>query len=104
MDRIEFIHSISYTEEAETVNLLMSYFNQYMLLYNLIDDILKITYESSYANSIEFLVDYKSQESAKKNISEIMAHNPVNIYNKICHINIIPLSDSSIRIQLFTAM
>ncbi len=104
MDRVEFIHSISYAEGTETVNLLMSFFNQYMLLYNLIDDISKITYESSYANSIEFLVDYKSQEAARKNISEIMAHNPVSIYNTICHVNITPLSDSSIRIQLFTAM
>ena len=104
MDRVEFIHSISYAEGTETVNLLMSFFNQYMLLYNLIDDISKITYESSYANSIEFLVDYKSQEAARKNISEIMAHNPVSIYNTICHINITSLSDSSIRIQLLTAI
>ncbi len=103
MDRIEFIHSISYADGTETVNLLMSFFNQYMLLYNLIDDINKITYDNSYMNSIEFIVDYKSPAAAKKNIAEIMSHNIVNIYNSTCFVSVKVLDDSSIKIQLTTS-
>ena len=91
MDRVEFIHSIGYTEGTDSVNLLMSFFNQYMLLYNLIDDIDK---------SIEFFVDYKTATAAKRNINQIASQGIVNIYNSTCFVNVSPVSEKSVNILL----
>ena len=100
MDRVEFIHSIGYTEGTDSVNLLMSFFNQYMLLYNLIDDIDKISYIRSFNKSIEFFVDYKTATAAKRNINQIASQGIVNIYNSTCFVNVSPVSEKSVNIHL----
>ena len=98
MDRIEFIHSIGYTEGTDTVNLLISFFDQYMLLFNLIEDINSVSYEQSYMNNISFILEYISEDAAKKNVNTIMQHNLVGLYGGLYLVSVESISATSIRI------
>ena len=100
MDRIEFFHSINYTEESEATNLLISFFDQYMLLYNLIDNIRSVSYEKSYLNQIQFIIDYISSKDAENNLQIINTYNIVNIYGSICCVTATQTSDTSIKLSI----
>ena len=98
MDRIEFIHSIGYTEGTDTVNLLISFFDQYMLLFNLIEDINSVSYEQSYMNNISFILEYISEAAAQKNINTIIENRVVGLYGGLYVVNVEKVSATSIRI------
>lgn len=100
MDRIEFFHSINYTDKAEATNLLMSFFDQYMLLYNLVDDIRSVSYEQSYLNNIQFIIDYVSPAAANNNMMIVNSHSMVNIYGSICYVSASKISDTSIKLNI----
>ena len=100
MDRIEFFHSINYTDKAEATNLLMSFFDQYMLLYNLVDDIRSVSYEQSYLNNIQFIIDYVSSAAAENNLIVVNANSMVNIYGSICYVSALKISDTGVKITI----
>ena len=100
MDRIEFFHSINYTDKDNSVDLLMSFFDQYMLMYNLIDDIRTVSYEQSYLNSIQFIIDYVSPAAAENNLNVVNANSMVNIYGSICYVSALKISDTGVKITI----
>lgn len=100
MDRIEFFHSINYTDKAEATNLLMSFFDQYMLLYNLVDDIRSVSYEQSYLNNIQFIIDYVSSAAAENNLIVVNSNSMVNIYGSICYVSALKISDTGVKITI----
>lgn len=84
MDRIEFVNSIRYTEDTDAVKTLISFFEQYMLLYNLVEGISSVSCECNNGNMIQFIIDYTNADTAKKNSALINTYNAVRIYGSTC--------------------
>jgi len=87
MDRIEFLNSIKYTDlNQKAINILMGFFDQYMVLYNLIENVTNISMVGTSNNSINFLLTYTDVDSASKALNNISSINLFNAYNKVFYI------------------
>ena len=84
MDRIEFVNSIRYTEDTDAVKTLITFFEQYMALYNLVEDIVSVSCEGVDGNTIQFRIDYTSKDTALKNFNLINLNNSIVIYESCC--------------------
>ncbi len=88
MDRIEFLNSIKYNTDLnqEVINILIGFFDQYMVLYNLIENVINISMIGTTNNSINFLLTYSDTDSASKALNKINSINIFNAYNKVFYI------------------
>jgi hypothetical protein len=64
MNRIEFVHSIR-SDQLSIADLVVNYFSQYMLLYNLIDYVNDIKVINSNNTAITFELCYTDDTSAQ---------------------------------------
>ena len=99
MDRIEFFHSINYVD-TDMTDALISLFDQHMLLYNLVDNIRKVSCEQHYLNNVQFIIDYISPEAADNNLQILSANNTVCIYGSMCYLIAEKISNASIRLSI----
>jgi hypothetical protein len=100
MDRIAFVNSIGYTEDTDAVKTLISFFEQYMLLYNLVEDISSVSCECINGNTIQFIIDYISADAAAKNTALINMNNAVRIYGSTCFLRSESLDKKKTRVYM----
>jgi len=87
MDRIEFLNSIKYTEANDKViDILMGFFDQYMVLYNLIDNVSGISVIGYNDNCINFLIEYFDKDSAAIALNKLSTSNTFYLYNRVFYI------------------
>ena len=82
MNRLEFLNCIKYNCDAKLTDLMTNFFNQYMLLYNLVDTIESVSVVATYENGIVFQLSYSNDIDANR-LSEKLLQLPfVDIYEK----------------------
>lgn len=88
MDRIEFLHSMNRTSNLEIIDIVMTFFDQYMCLYNLVSDAgdTKINIKDPNYNSISFEVHYSNEETANRIFNSISMNKMYNIYGSLYNI------------------
>ncbi len=101
MDRVEFLHSINCANGVNShLDLIMSFFDQYMLLYNIIDNITGTSIISSDEHHIGFNVEYMDGASTQ-NTFQIITNNPVvELYQSIYSISVLVIDDRSLNITI----
>lgn len=62
MDREQFLHSIK-SSDMEVSDIVVNFFDQYMLLYDLVDSVISTSIISSDKSTISFRLDLADEES-----------------------------------------
>ena len=86
MDREQFLHSIK-SDNLEAKDIVVNFFDQYMLLYDLIDTVKDTTIINSNKSSISFQLDFSNDESVIKLCEKIEAYPVVTIFNSVFNIS-----------------
>ena len=93
MDRVQFLNSISYKDESEKCSMVEVFWDQYMLLYNLVDS-------AESPSSITFSLVYSNLEMINT-IKSIISISPVlDMYESRFQISYFVPVDNTINIQI----
>lgn len=99
MDRLEFLNCIKYECDTVLTDILCNFFDQYMLLYNLLDTVDNVSVISTFEKGIVFKIDYIDKESAEKLFEKLLMFPYVDIYEKRYIINS-SLDNNSVTINI----
>ena len=99
MDRIDFINSINHNGRS-VIDLVSNYFDQNMLLYDLVEIDDKISVIEDSTNKISFQVDNNNPNSILDLTNKISRSNTVVLYARPIYMNYSKISDSSIIITM----
>ena len=99
MDRVEFIRQI---EESNITHaeILSKFFDQYMVLYNLIEKIDKVIFISSDNNSVTFQLFCQNEDIIKTTADRIQHKSMVIIYEKCFSVIYSNITNCSIDITI----
>ena len=100
MDRIEFLQSINYMEGTSIHDILLSFFDQYMLLYNLVEDVQNVSIIDTDGFNIIFQVTYSNTDTANRVVKRIMENPAIHIYESIYAINVEVVNNTTINISI----
>ena len=100
MDRVQFLNSISYKDESEKCSMVEVFWDQYMLLYNLVDSIEHCEKIAESPSSITFSLVYSNLEMINT-IKSIISISPVlDMYESRFQISYFVPVDNTINIQI----
>lgn len=97
MDRIQFLQSI---KNIELSDIIASFFDQYMLIYNLIDKVNDIEVISKNENAISFQLNYTDPQDIQRLKEKLSSTSSLVIYESMYGISSITPTDSSIIISI----
>ena len=99
MDREQFLHSIK-SDNLEAKDIVVNFFDQYMLLYDLVDTVKDTTIISSNESSILFQLDFSNNESVNTLCGKIDASPIVNIFSSLFNISYSNKTTQSVIINI----
>jgi len=97
MDRVSFIESVSGIQYPE---LIVNFFDQFMVLHQIVQDSGSVSVIKNTESSILFLVEFKDHNYMKQALSGIQATSYFTIYGRQIKASIEILTDKIIQIQL----
>ena len=100
VNRVEFVQSIKRDNDTSLTDLIVNFFDQYMFLYDLVDDMDSVTIIDHNQSSISFRLDYSNAQPVEQ-LQEKLYAVPVAIIYGIKY-SIVPyrLEDRSILITI----
>jgi cell fate (sporulation/competence/biofilm development) regulator YlbF (YheA/YmcA/DUF963 family) len=99
MDRLEFLQSIK-RNNMELADIVVHFFDQYMLLYNLIDTVNDISIVNSSNSAISFQLDYSDTDSVQKLNEKLKLSPYISIYESNYAVSYVVMSPVSIIITI----
>lgn len=100
MDRVEFLHSINCPEGTTGLDIIISFFDQYMLLYNMVDNVSQASLVHFVDNLIIFQMICDSKKSAIDMYNKILANPSILIYESIYNVHADIVDDFTINISI----
>ena len=100
MDRIQFLHSINCNGVVELTDVIVGFFDQYMLLYNLVDNVNNVKILNSNDNLITFELNYIDNTSVYRLSKVLVNGGVIALYEKYFKVSFNILDDSSITISI----
>ena len=98
MDREQFLHSIK-SDNMEVSDIVVNFFDQYMLLYDLIDSVINTSIISSDQSTISFQLDLADEESTTTLRNKLAAIPAATIFDSFYNIFFEVVSKESIVIK-----
>lgn len=99
MDREQFLHSIK-SDNLVVKDIVVNFFDQYMLLYDLVDTVKDTTIISSNESSISFQLDFSNNESVNTLCKKIEACPIVTIFGSFFNISYSNKTTQSVIINI----
>lgn len=99
MDRVEFIKSIK-DPNGNKENLLVNFFDHYMILYDLIEKVDDIEVTNSDNTSVSFQLYYSNTETMNKLIEKLKAQSMLMIFEKYYNISYSDITDNTVNITI----
>lgn len=100
MDRVQFLHSISCPEVNGQLDIIISFFEQYMLLYNVIDDVSSASLIHSDNSMITFQITCTKKESAESIYNSLRDNPSISIYESVYLVHADIIDDHTINITI----
>lgn len=97
MDRVSFLESVSGIQYPQ---LIIQFFDQFIVLKEIVEDAGQVSVIKNTKNSILFLVEFSSAEKQNEALSRIPSSSFFTVYGKQIKVNIDVLTDKVIQIQL----
>ena len=99
MDRVEFIKSM---EEANVTHsdILCKFFDQYMILYNLIENVDDIKFISCDEKSVTFQLCFSENDILNTFIEKLKAQTMIMIYEKCYGVSFSNITDNSLFVSI----
>src|SRR5574344_1624975 len=98
MDREQFLHSIK-SNDMEVSDIVVNFFDQYMLLYDLVDSVISTSIISSDKSTISFQLDLADEQSAIVLRNKLAAIPAATIFDSLYNIFFEVISKESIVIK-----
>lgn len=99
MDRIEFVQAIK-RDNMELAEVVIKFFDQYMLLYNLVDTVDDISIINSNDMSVCFELRYINPESATKLLGRLGQFNTMISYETPYNVFATPIDVRTLNIEI----
>jgi hypothetical protein len=99
VDRVEFIKSM---EEANITHsdILCKFFDQYMILYNLIENVDDIKFINSDDKSVTFQLNFSKSDILNSFIDKIKTQSMIMIYEKTYSVNYTNITENSLYVSI----
>lgn len=99
MDRIEFLHSIN-MQDSSIIDFVVNFFDQYMLLYDLVDCVCKPTVLEYSTTHILFNLVYNDKHSASLLADKVNASSMMPMYGHMYNVTCNLIDTTSININI----
>ena len=99
VDRIEFIKSMEESNITHS-DILCKFFDQYMILYNLIENVDDIKFISYDEKSVTFQLNFSKADTMNTFIEKLRSQTMIMIYEKCYSISFSNITDNSLFVSI----
>ena len=99
MDRVEFINSIK-DPNGNKENLLLNFFDHYMILYELIEKVDDIEVVNSDNTSVSFQLKFSDPMILNKTVEKLKTQSMLMIFEKYYNISYSDITENSVNITI----
>lgn len=100
MDRAEFLRSINFPEGTTSEDIVTYFFDQYMLLYNLVGNVKRTSLVNPNLNHISFEIEFFTKESVDDIINVIVNNPTVVIFESTFIVTCTPSGNNTVIITI----
>ena len=99
MDRVQFLHSINHVNNTTVIDILMHFFDYFMIAYNLAANIIAVNL-LRHDHNIIFQFCYSTKQSAEDSYFKLLNTPAIEIYQKIYTIQVDVVDDCTINVTI----
>ena len=99
MDRAEFLKSIN-RNGKEFTDMIVGFFDQHMLLYDLVDNISNVDIIQLEQHNVEFKVEFPNNEDVAIVLDRVSSSPIIPIYEKNYGVQCLPCTDRSLNVVI----
>ena len=98
MDRIQFLHSINHVNNTTVIDILMHFFDYFMIAYNLAANTIAVNLLRPDHNNITFQLCYSTKQSAEDSYFKLLNTPVIQIYEKLYTLQVDVVDDCTINV------
>ena len=100
MDRVEFINSIKDPNGGNKENLLLNFFDHYMILYELIERVDDIEVINSDSSSVSFKLKFSDPKILNRTVEKLKTQSMLMIFEKYYNISYSDITENTVNITI----